>query len=116
MSELEFISGVGLEASDVLVDALTGRFEGFEARGAFHGMNADAFGGTVIHGGDAGSNPINTKKRLPNLGGGSPFPSPGRIAFIFLDNNCCQFPNSSWCRIDVTGLSGQRCDDLPQLI
>ena len=51
MAELETISGVGLEAAEVLVDALTDRFEGFEARGAFHGMNADALGRTVIKGG-----------------------------------------------------------------
>ena len=54
MSELESLGGTGLEAAEVLVDILTDRFEGFKVRRVFHGMNTDAFGRTVIHGGEDG--------------------------------------------------------------
>ena len=54
MSELESLGGTGLEVAEVFVDTLTDRFEGFKVRRVFHGMNTDAFGRTVIHGGEDG--------------------------------------------------------------
>ena len=54
MSELESLGGTGLEAAEVFVDTWMDRFEGFKARRVFHVMNTDAFGRTVIHGGEDG--------------------------------------------------------------
>ena len=54
VAEPKSVGSAGPEAPEVLMDALAEGFERLEAGGTLDGMNADALGRAMVHGGEDG--------------------------------------------------------------